>query len=108
MEWSPPYDWQHPERLKEQEIQHAVTAVREQLGAYLAGCVPVCVAPAKVYGKEEWLLPTIMELLDEARGVALLRCLRVELDAGKVRKVFQQMLAAGTELFRQVWQAKPP
>jgi predicted GTPase len=107
MEWRPPYDWQHAQRPKEKEIQQAVAAVRDQLGDYLAGCVPVCVAPGKVYGLEEWFLPTVMELLDEAHAVALLRCLRAEVDAGKVRKVFLQMLAAGTELFRQMRQSRP-
>jgi predicted GTPase len=108
MEWSPPYDWQHPTRPKAEEIRQAVNAVREQLGDYLAGCVPVCVAPGKVYGIEEWFLPTVVELLDEAHAVALLRCLRAEADAGKIRKVFRQLLAAGTELFRQAWQSKRP
>jgi len=70
--------------------------------------VPVCVAPGKVYGIEEWFLPTVVELLDEAHAVALLRCLRAEADAGKIRKVFRQLLAAGTELFRQAWQSKRP
>jgi uncharacterized protein len=106
MEWSPPYDWQHPTRPKEEEIRQAINAVREQLGDYLAGCVPVCVAPGKVYGIEEWFLPTVVELLDEAHAVALLRCLRAEADAGKIRKVFQQLLAAGSELFRQAWQSQ--
>src|SRR5439155_17504622 len=66
MEWSPPYDWQHPDRLKEQQIQEAVVTVRDQFAPYVVGCVPVCSAPGKVLGIEEWLLPTLMELLDEA------------------------------------------
>jgi predicted GTPase len=104
MEWAPPYNWQHPERLKERQIQEAQATVREQMGEYLASCVPVCGAPGKVYGIEEWVLPTVLELMDEAHGVALLRCLRAEADAGKVRKVFQQLLAAGRELGVQLWQ----
>jgi uncharacterized protein len=102
MEWAPPYDWQQPERLKEQQIQEALTTVRDQLAPHLVGCVPVCSAPGKVYGVEEWLLPTVVELLDEAHGVALLRCLRAEADANKVRRVLRQLLAAGTELARHV------
>jgi predicted GTPase len=105
MEWAPPYHWQHPERTKERQIQEAQATVREQMGPYLVGCVPICSAPGKVYGIEEWVLPTILELLDEAHGVALLRCLRAEADAGKVRKVFQQLLAAGQQLGVQLWQA---
>jgi small GTP-binding protein len=105
MEWAPPYNWKRPALPKEQQIQQAETTVREQMGQYLVGCVPVCTAPGKVYGVEEWLLPTILELLDEARGVALLRCLRAEADAGKVRRIFQQLVAAGRHLGVQLWQA---
>ena len=77
------------------------------MGAYLVGIVPVCTAAGKVYGVEEWFLPTLAELLDEAHAVALLRCLRAEADTGKVRKVFRQLLAAGTQAAQVVWaQAK--
>ncbi len=106
MEWKPPYDWQHPQRTKEQQISQAVEVVREQLGQYLAGVVPVCTAEGKVYGIQEWLLPAVTELLDEARAVALLRCLRAEADTGKVRKVFGQLLAVGKEVLKALLQ--PP
>jgi predicted GTPase len=105
MEWAPPYHWQQPQRLKEQQIQQAVAAVQEQMGRYLAGCAPVCSSPGKVYGFEEWLLPTLMELLDDAHGVALLRCLRAEANAGKVRKVFQQLVTASKQVAKVLWQS---
>ena len=47
----------------------------------------------------------VAELLDEAHAVAMLRCLRAEADAGKVRKVLQQLLLAGKEAARALWQA---
>lgn len=105
MEWSPPYNVDNPQRPKEKQIVEAVAAVRDQLGEYLAGVVPVCTAPDKVYGVEEWLLPANVELLDQARAVALLRCLKAEADTGKIRKVFSQLLAAGKEGFRILGQA---
>jgi predicted GTPase len=104
MEWAPPYDLRRPTRLKEQQMDQAVAAVREQLGAYLAGVVPVCSVPGKVYGVEEWFLPALAELLDQAHAVAFLRCLRAETDTGKVRKVFHQLLAAGKEMARIIWE----
>jgi predicted GTPase len=104
MEWQPPYRWQQPTRLKEQQIMLAADAVRQQLGEYLVGVVPVCVAEGKVYGVTEWLLPAMMELLEEARAVALLRVLRAEVDTGKVRKVFDQLLAAGKQTARILWE----
>jgi hypothetical protein len=100
LEWAPPYNWQQPRRPKEQQIQEALTAVRDQLGDHLVGAVPVCTAPGKVYGIEEWFLPTLMELLGEARAVAVLRCLRAEQDANKVGKIVQQVVTAGGQLIR--------
>jgi hypothetical protein len=107
LEWSPPYDWRRPTRPKEENIQQALTAVWAQIDAYAAGVVPVCTAAGKAYGIDEWLLPAIVEQLDEAHGVALLRCLRAEIDEAKVRKVFHQLLAAAQEAARIVWDVLP-
>lgn len=95
MDWSPPYHWEEPTRPKEQQIAEAVAAVRDQLGDDLAYVAPVCTAEGKVYGIEEWCLPALVSLLDEARGVAVVRALRGEADQGKVRRVFQQLAAVG-------------
>ncbi len=103
LEWMPPYDWLHPTRPKEQQMQQALEAVRDQFGGKLAAVVPVCVEPGKVFGIEEGLLPALSEKLGEARMVALLRVLRAEADAGKVRRVFDQLLTLGKEAARQLW-----
>jgi predicted GTPase len=105
MEWSPPYNWQQPERPKEQQVSRAMAVTREQLGEYLVGVVPVCTAVDRVYGINEWLLPAAINLLDEAQGVGLLRCLRAEFEAEKFRKVFSQLLAAGKEGGKILWQS---
>jgi predicted GTPase len=104
LEWSPPYDWQKPTRPKAQNIHDAAAAVREQLGELVTAVVPVCTVAGKEWGIEESLLPVILERLDEAHGVALLRCLRAEVDRDKVRKVFHQLLAVGKEVARFAWQ----
>jgi hypothetical protein len=57
--------------------------------------VPVCTAPGKGSGIQEELLPAIVGLLDQAHAVAFLRCLKAEIDTGKARRVFTQMLAVG-------------
>lgn len=103
LEWAPPYNWAEPQRPKEQQIQQAVAALREQLGEYLVGVVPLCTAAGKVYGIDEWFLPILMELLDEAHAVALLRCIRAEANARKVRRVFEQLLAVGAQAARILW-----
>jgi small GTP-binding protein len=104
MEWSPPYNWQQPQRPKEQQIREALETARQQFGPALAGVVPVRTDAGKVYGIEEWLLPAVAELLDEVHAVALLRCLRAEIDTGKIRKVFRQLAAAGKQLVTAVWE----
>jgi predicted GTPase len=105
MEWQPPYDWRSPQRVKEKQIAEAVATAREQLGDLPAAFAPVCTAEGKVYGVQEWLLPALMNLLDQAHAVALLRCLRAEADTGKVRRVFEQLLSAGKEAARVIWQS---
>src|SRR5262249_2048311 len=100
MDWSPPYDWLHPKRPKEKNIAEMLSVVRDQLGAFLVGVVPVCTAEGKVYGIQEALLPRLAEQLDEASAVAMLRCLHAEADARKIRKVFDQLLQAGKQLVR--------
>jgi predicted GTPase len=107
LEWSPPYDWRQPARPKEEHIQQALTTTWQHVGAYAAGVAPVCTAAGKIYGIDEWLLPALAEQLDEAHGVALLRCLRAEIDETKVRKVFHQLLAAAQEAARIVWKILP-
>jgi predicted GTPase len=107
MEWDPPYDWEHPQRPKEQQVQQALAALRDQLGRHLVGAVPVCTAPGRVYGVKEWLLPVLVELLDEAHAVALLRCLQAEADTGKIRKLFRQLVAAGQEAVKILWVGEP-
>jgi predicted GTPase len=103
MEWAPPYDWAQPTRPKEQQVHEAWAALKEQLGEYLVGIVPLCTQAGKVYGLEEWLLPTLAELLDEAHAVALLRCLRAEANTGKIRRTLHQLLEVGKQAARVLW-----
>ena len=103
MEWSPPYDWRRGKRPKEVNIREAVAAIMDQLGDLKPVVIPVCASAGKVYGVDEFLLPAVMQRLDEAHGVAFLRCLRAEKDAGKIRKVFNQMLEAGKAAAQIAW-----
>jgi spore coat protein CotF len=59
-----------------------------------------------VYGVAEGLLPALARLLPEAQAVNLLRCLRQEADTGKVRKVLSQLLNAGTQLAKALWETQ--
>ncbi len=46
---------------------------------------------------EEWVVPALVEQLGEAKGVSLLRLIKSEADARKVRSVFQQIAAVGKQ-----------
>jgi predicted GTPase len=105
MEWAPPYDWEQPTRPKEKSIHECMAVVNEQLGPYLVDAVPVCTAEGKVTGVEEDLLPAITVGLDEARAVAMLRCLHSEIDAGSVKRIFAQLLEGGKAVAREAWKS---
>jgi hypothetical protein len=98
MEWAPPYNWRHPMRPKEQSIQDAMAAVQKQLGSHVPIVVPVCVAEGKISGVAEELLPLIVEHLDDAHSVGMLRCLMNEANTGSVRVILRQMLSAARQL----------
>jgi hypothetical protein len=104
LEWAPPYDWRRPTRPKEQNIREAALAARQQMGERLVSLVPVCVQPGKVWGVDEELLPAVAAQLEEARGVALLRCLKAEADREKVKRVFKQMVNAGKAAAGIAWE----
>ncbi len=44
-EWSPPYDWRHPQRLKEQSIASAVAYVHELFGGAIVDTTCVFTGP---------------------------------------------------------------
>jgi predicted GTPase len=98
MEWSPPYDWRQPTRPKEQSIQDAMAAAQKQLGTYAPPVVPVCASAGKAYGVTEELLPLIVERLDEAHGVGMLRCLMAEANTGTVRIILRQLVDVAKRL----------
>jgi uncharacterized protein len=104
MEWSPPYDWESPSRAKEHAIRDAVDYARQAMGDGLTGVVPVCCAQdqGRVFGIDEWLLPLITVLLDDARAVSLVRSLHADYDRGKLRVTLSQFVAVGTRIKESV------
>lgn len=98
MEWTPPYDWLHPQQPKEQSMSEALATVRQQFGSLLAAIVPVCTAQNKVFGIAEGVLPALSAVLNQAQAVGLLRVLHAEKNRHKVQRVFRQLLALGKGL----------
>ena len=100
MEWSPPYSWESPRRPKEQNIRAAMEFVRQTFGDRLASIVPVCTDQdhGRVYGIEEYLLPTVSLLLDEARACSLVRSLHRDYDNSRAWQVVSQLMSAGSKI----------
>ena len=100
MEWSPPYDWEHPIRPKEQSIHEAVDFARQSMGQNLPLVVPVCTdrEHGVVYGIEEWLLPMLIVQLDEARAVSLVRSMHRDYDSQKLLKILSQFVEVGRRI----------
>jgi uncharacterized protein len=100
MDWSPPYDWSQPSRPKEISIREAVDYARQSVGEGLASVVPVCTdrERGRVFGIDEWLLPTISLQLDEARACSLVRSLHHDHDRLKAWRVFSQLVASGRRI----------
>jgi len=109
MEWQPPYDWQSPSRPKETAIQDAIRYTREALDDSLPLIVPVCAEQGREYGIEEWLIPTLLIQLDEARAVSLVRSLHQEHDQARLKTTLSQFVQAGrkiTDQIRKSWQPR--
>ena len=66
----------------------------------MAAIVPVCTdrERGRVFGIEEWLLPTISLHLDEARACSLVRSLHHDHDRLKAWQVFSQLVQVGQRI----------
>ncbi len=110
MEWTPPYHWEEPSRPKELSIRNAVDYATETLGNKLSSAVPVVTdrEHGRIYGIEEWLLPTIALHLDDARAVSLVRTLHHEYDQQRIWQVMSQLLRSGRQIRDAVHPPTPP
>jgi predicted GTPase len=112
LEWDPPYNWQTPTHLKEENIRGAVDYGGELLGDRVQAIVPICsdVQRQREYGIVEWLEPAIAACLEEARACAFLRLLHAETNQAKLRQVFHQLAAAGRAMLdiSSTGNASPP
>ena len=100
MEWSPPYSWESPTRLKEKSIRAALDFARQTFGDRVTSMIPVCTdrEHGRVFGVDEYLLPTISLLLDEARAVSLVRSIHRNYDQRRVWQVVEQLMSAGAKI----------
>ena len=97
MEWNPPYDFIEPRSPKEQSIQDAVAYNRSLLGDHLAAIVPVCCDTdrGRVFGVQEWLVPAMTALMDDAKACSLVRTLHTEAAEKRVSDTLAQLRRMG-------------
>lgn len=102
MEWSPPYDWQHPVRPKEHSIQNALTYNFSVFANRLQAIVPVCsdLERLEPYGIQEGLIPALCEVLDEGHARALVRSLHTETNRQRIGELVVQFRNAGRTLIQ--------
>ncbi len=112
LEWEPPYNWQTPTHLKEENIRGAVDYAWELLNDRVMAVVPVCsdVKRERTFGITEWLQPTIAACLDEARACAFLRLLHAETNRAKLQQLLRQLVTAGKAILQsaEYRSATPP
>lgn len=108
-EWKPPYDWRKGSRPKEVNIRECLEAVRETFAERIVDAVPVCALEKESTGIAEELAPALALQFTDARGAALLKVFHAEGAADRYRKLGQQILEGGKQLFkvlRENWNKK--
>ena len=87
---------------KEASIRGAVDYHIEQLGPLLTTVIPICsdVDRGRDFGVQQWLVPAIIALLQDARACAMLRVLHADLDKQRFSTLVNQVRSAGCELIK--------
>jgi predicted GTPase len=73
-QWSPPFNIQTPQTLKEQNIKQAIEVIQQELK--LETVVPINLHPKREYNIQEALIPTLLDALDDAKKTQYIRSLR--------------------------------
>jgi predicted GTPase len=108
MEWSPPYDWQHPNRPKEHSLRAAVEYTEQVFADELIAVIPVCTdaTPGRTFGVQQWLLPAVAAALPEAQASLVVRALHKEMDSERIRQLVRQLRGAGVQVLRMLLDTK--
>ena len=75
-EWNPPYQLDPPAGAKAEQIVAAAGRLADDLAVSLESIVPVCLRDGRSDNVDDALWATLLERMDEARRVRLLRCLK--------------------------------
>jgi predicted GTPase len=93
-EWEPPYDWQNPQTAKEKSMAATVAYLREVFGDSIAGyaCVYTGDDHPPDHRIAEELVPLLVQHLDQAHAVAILKAFYQQLGQERIKKLARQLV----------------
>lgn len=94
-EWNPPYRLDPPEGAKAEQIVAAAGRLAHDLAVPVADIVPVCLRDGHRDNVDDALWATLLERMDEARRVRLLRCLKARRSEENWRLLKRQLRRSG-------------
>ncbi|MBK1642646.1 GTP-binding protein HSR1 [Chromatium okenii] len=95
-EWQPPYDLTAAaDDLKTMSIQTAVSALATDLEVPIANVIPVCLAEGRTYNVDDTLWVTVLNHLDRAQRLRLLRCQEARHPTENWKLLRRQLVNAG-------------
>ncbi len=104
-EWAPPYDWLRGTRPKELQMRECVKAAQDVFGTRISTAVPICAMIGREFNVQDGLIPQLGGVLDDARGIMLLKLLHKEGSADSGRKAIHQLLQTGREALKILWES---
>jgi len=94
-EWAPPYQLDPPAGTKAEQIVAAARQLAHDLAVPLASIIPVCLREGDGYNIDDTLWAAILERLDGARRVRLLRCLKARRSEENWTLLWRQLRRSG-------------
>lgn len=94
-EWAPPYQLDPPEGSKAEQIVAAAAQLACDLDVPIESIIPVCLRAGQRYNVDDALWAALLEGLDGARRVRLLRCLKARRSEESWTLLWRQLRRSG-------------
>lgn len=94
-EWNPPYQLDPPTSPKAEQIAAAAVQLSADLAVPIQSIIPVCLREGEPYNVDDALWAAVLEHLDAARRVRLLRCLGARRSEEQWSLLWRQLRGSG-------------
>lgn len=94
-EWQPPYPLNPAQGTKAEQIALAAAQLGADLNLPAEAIIPVCLREGAIYNVDDALWASLLNQLDKARRVRLLRCLKARRSEEQWRLLWHQLRASG-------------